>query len=101
MDMLAIFKAVGARSSDLLRIFCCRRWASGWPEGCWASQRVWQSWQRCRLFSANCCLSTQCLDFPGGQLRPDSEPVCSLPFFFAFLLCWTCARSGRFWYCDG
>ena len=41
MDMLAILKAVGARSADLLRFFCCRRWGWGWREVCWAWPRAW------------------------------------------------------------
>jgi putative ABC transport system permease protein len=41
MDMLAILKAIGADSSDLLRIFLLQTLALALPAGCWAWLRAW------------------------------------------------------------
>ena len=41
MDMLAILKAMGAGSADLLRIFLLQTLGLGWPVACWAWLRAW------------------------------------------------------------
>jgi putative ABC transport system permease protein len=41
MDMLAILKAVGAGSGDLLRIFLLQTLGLGLAGGCWAWLRAW------------------------------------------------------------
>ena len=67
MDMLAILKAVGADSSDLLRIFLLQTLALGMAGACWAWPLAWASWWRCRRRSAISSPFISRFDFHGSR----------------------------------
>ena len=102
MDMLAILKAVGARSSDLLRIFLLQTMALGLR-----GSADWR-WLWCAGDGGAAGGLRQAAARSYGAAFPVARGWSGIGNGFAddaccsaFRRCWTCGRSGRFWCCAG